>query len=128
MPGTFTIEWLPGGVLLQQRSGMLTAEQAHDYVAAVELAVAQRPSPWGIVVDTRDASAQSEEVQSIIRHLIPFVVSHDVKRVALVSSSVVTGLQQRRLTVDQGMHDPSAVGYFTDFEEAVSDVRRHLLD
>ena len=127
MPGTFNIEWLPGGVLLQQRSGMLTVEQARDYVAAVELAVAQRPSPWGVVVDTRDATAQSEEVQSIIQHLVSFVASHDVTRVALVSNSVVTGLQQRRLTFGQGMHDPSAVGCFTDYEVAVSDVRRHLL-
>jgi hypothetical protein len=128
MAGTFNVEWLPGGVLLQRRTGMLTPEQARDYVAAVELAVASRPTPWGSVVDTRNATAQSEEVQSIIQDLIQFVVSHDVKRVALVSTSVVTGLQQRRITIGPGMHDPSTVGFFTDYDEAVADVRRLLIE
>jgi hypothetical protein len=128
MTGTFSVEWLSDGVLLQRRTGMLTVEQANDYVAAVELAIASRPSPWGAVVDTRSASPQTEEVQSIIQGLIQFVVASDVKRVALVSTSVVTGLQQRRITTGPGMHDPATVGFFTDFDEAVADVRSLLLE
>jgi hypothetical protein len=127
MAGTFSVEWLPDGVLLQRRTGMLTVEQAREYVAAVEQAVANRPSPWGAVVDTRSAGAQSEEVQLIIQGLIQFVVSKDVKRVALVSTSAVTGMQQRRNTTSPGMHDPATVGFFSDFDEAVADVRRLLV-
>lgn len=126
MSGTFAVEWLPGGILLQRRTGQLTVEQAHDYAAAVEQALVGRPSPWGAVVDAREAGAQTEEVQSIIQGLIQLVESQGVKRVAMVSTSVVTGLQQRRITTAPGMHDPASVGFFSNFEEAVEDVRKAL--
>jgi hypothetical protein len=126
MPGTFAVEWLPGGILLQRRTGVLTVDQANEYAAAVELALASRPSPWGAVVDGRGASAQIDEVQTVIQSLIHFVMSRDVRRVAMVSTSVVTGLQQRRITLGPGLHDASTVGFFTDFDEAVADVRSAL--
>ena len=126
MPGTFTVEWLPGGVLLQRRTGQLTVDQAHEYAAAVEHALDSRPSPWGAVVDGTDAGAQTEEVQAIIQDLIQVVVSRDVKRVAMVSSKVVVGLQQRRITTAPGMHDDSTVTFFSDVDAAVADVRSAL--
>jgi len=67
MTGSFDVEWLPGGVLLQTRTGSLTLQQAEQYVAAVKSDVSKAPSPWGAVVDTRGAAAQSEEVQEVIQ-------------------------------------------------------------
>ncbi len=75
MTGSFNVEWLPGGVLLQTRTGTLTVQQAEQYVAAVKLEIAKAPSPWGAVIDTRGAAAQSEEVQEVIQRLIKFVVA-----------------------------------------------------
>ena len=124
MAGTFSVEWLPGGVLLQRRSGLLTVEEAEQYADAVKLAMGSAPSSgWGAVVDTRDAPPQTEDVQRIIELLIPTVVAAGVKRIALVSKGVVTGLQQRRVTTSPGMHDPSTVVSFTDLDEAIADVR-----
>lgn len=127
MAGSFVVEWLPDGILLQRRTGRFTVAEARDYVAAVEAAIASRPSPWGVVVDGREAAVQTEEVQAIIQDLIQYVVAHGVQRVAMVSTSVVTGMQQRRITTAPGMHDPSTVGFFTDFDEALADVRAALL-
>ncbi len=127
MTGTFSVEWLADGVLLQRRTGLLTVEEAQEYAAAVKAAIAAPPSArWGSVVDTRSAPPQTEQVQHIIEQLIQSVVSHGVSRVALVSSSVVTALQQRRVTTSPGMHDPSSVAFFTDFDEALTDVRASL--
>ena len=78
MTGSFSVEWLPGGVLLQTRTGTLTVAQAEQYVAAVKLEVSKAPSPWGAVIDTRGAAAQSEEVQEVIQRLIKFVVANKV--------------------------------------------------
>jgi hypothetical protein len=126
MTGGFSIEWLDGGVLLQRRTGMFTVEEAQEYVEAVKAAVASAPSPWGAVVDTRSAGVQTENVQEIIQGLIQYVVSQRVKRVAIVSTSVVTGLQQRRVTTSPGMHDPSTVDFYTDYDAALADVRAAL--
>lgn len=123
MAGTFSVEWLPGGVLLQRRSGLFTPDQANDYVAAVKLAVKDAPARWGAVVDARTAVAQTDEVQEIIQHLIQFVVSKNVKRVAIVSTSAVTGIQQKRITTAPGMHDPSTIAFYSDYDAAVADVR-----
>jgi hypothetical protein len=126
MSGSFNVEWLAGGVLLQTRSGTLTVEQAEQYVAAVKLEVSKAPSPWGAVIDTRGAAAQSEEVQEVIQRLIKFVVAHKVARIAMVSTSAITGMQQRRVTTAPGMHDPSTVSFHQDLDEAVADVRNAL--
>jgi hypothetical protein len=126
MPGTFHVEWLPGGVLVQTRSGLLSVEQAEQYVAAVEDAVGSAPSPWGAVIDTRSAPAQTEDVQAIIQRLIRFVEAKHVKRIAIVATSAVTGIQQRRITTAPGMHDPSNVSFHHDFDEAVAEVRAAL--
>ncbi len=123
MSGSFKVEWLPGGVLLQTRTGSLTVEQAEQYVAAAKAAVTAAPSRWGAVVDTRGAPAQSEEVQEIIQGLIKFVVANRVTRIAMVSTSVITAMQQRRVTTAPGMHDPSTVTFHQDLDEAIADVR-----
>jgi protein-tyrosine phosphatase len=123
MAGSFKVEWLPGGVLLQTRTGSLTVEQAEQYVAAAKLAIAKAPSRWGAVVDTRGAPAQSEEVQELIQGLIKFVVANKVVRIAMVSTSVITTMQQRRVTTAPGMHDPSTVSFHQDLDEAVAHVR-----
>ena len=126
MTGSFNVEWLPGGVLLQTRTGTLTVAQAEQYVAAVKLEVAKAPSPWGAVIDTRGAAAQSEEVQEVIQRLIKFVVAHKVARIAMVSTSAITAMQQRRVTTAPGMHDPSTVSFHQALDEAVADVRNAL--
>ena len=123
MAGSFKIEWLPGGVLLQTRTGSLTTEQAEQYVAAAKLAISKAPGRWGAVVDTRGAPAQSEEVQELIQGLIKFVVASKVVRIAMVSTSVITTMQQRRVTTAPGMHDPSTVSFHQDLDEAVAEVR-----
>lgn len=126
MTGAFDVEWLPGGILLQTRTGTLTVQQAEQYVAAVKLEVSKAPSPWGAVIDTRGAPAQSEEVQVVIQRLIKFVVANKVARIAMVSTSVITGMQQRRVTTAPGMHDPSTVSFHQDLDEAVAEVRNAL--
>jgi hypothetical protein len=126
MTGSFNVEWLPGGVLLQTRTGTLTVAQAEQYVAAVKLEVSKAPSPWGAVIDTRGAAAQSEEVQEVIQRLIKFVVASKVARIAMVSTSAITTMQQRRVTTAPGMHDPSTVSFHQDLDEAVADVRNAL--
>lgn len=127
MAGTFSVEWMPGGVLLQRRTGLLTAEQANGYVAAVKEAVKTAPARWGAVVDAREAVAQNEDVQAIIQSLIQYVVSKNVKRVAIVTTSAVTGIQQKRITTAPGMHDPSTISFYSDFDAAVADVRKALM-
>ena len=126
MTGSFNVEWLPGGVLLQTRTGTLTVQQAEQYVAAVKLEVAKAPSPWGAVIDTRGAAAQSEEVQEVIQRLIKFVVANKVARISMVSTSAITAMQQRRVTTAPGMHEPSTVSFHQDLDEAVADVRNAL--
>jgi len=123
MAGSFSVDWLPGGVLLQQRTGLLTVDQANAYAAAVEKALEAAPPRWGAVVDAREATAQTAEVQTIIQGLIQHVVAKQVKRVAFVTASAVTGMQQRRITTAPGMHDPSTVAFHTDLDAAVADVR-----
>ena len=123
MAGSFKVEWLPGGVLLQTRSGSLTVEEAEQYIAAAKREIAKAPGRWGAVVDTRGAPAQSEEVQELIRGLIKFVEANKVVRIAMVSTSVITTMQQRRVTTAPGMHDPSTVSFHQDLDEAIADVR-----
>ena len=123
MSGSFKVEWLPGGVLLQTRTGTLTVQQAEQYVAAVKSEIAKAPSPWGAVVDTRGAAAQSEEVQEVIQRLIKFVVAAKVARIAMVSTSAITAMQQRRVTTAPGMHDPSTVSFHQDLDAAIAEVR-----
>jgi hypothetical protein len=126
MPGSFNVEWLPGGVLLQTRTGTLTVAQAEQYVAAAKLEIAKAPARWGAVIDTRAAGAQSEEVQEVIQRLIKFVVANKVVRIAMVSTSAITTMQQRRVTTAPGMHDPSTVAFHQDLDEAIADVRNAL--
>lgn len=128
MTGSFNVEWLPDGVLLQTRTGTLTVQQAEQYVAAVKLEVSKAPSPCGAVIDTCGAAAQSEEVQEVIQRLIKFVVANKVARIAMVSTSAITAMQQRRVTTAPGMHDPSTVSFHQDLDEAVAEVRSALAE
>ena len=123
MAGSYSVEWRTGGVLLQRRTGLLTAEDARGYAAAVKAALRSVPPSWGAVVDIRDAIAQTEEVQAIIQDLIRYVVSKKVCRIAFVTKSALTGIQQRRMTTAPGMHDPSTVAFYQDLNEAMDDVR-----
>ena len=126
MTGSFKVEWLPGGVLLQTRTGTLTVQQAEQYVAAVKIEISKAPSPWGAVVDTRGAAAQSEEVQEVIQRLIRFVVAAKVVRIAMVSTSAITAMQQRRVTTAPGMHDPATVSFHQDLDAAIAEVRNAI--
>ena len=123
MAGTYKVEWLPGGVLLQRRSGLFSIDEANNYVAAVKAAVRSAPPRWGAVVDARDAVAQNEDVQAVIQGLIQYVVSKNVCRVAIVTNSAMTTLQQKRITVAPGMHDPSTVGFHDNYDAALAEVR-----
>jgi hypothetical protein len=123
MAGTFDVSWQPGGVLLQKRTGLLTVQEATAYVAAVMKAIETAPARWGAVVDMRDSTPQTEEVQEIVKDLIRYVESKGVCRVALVSSSAITGMQHRRIASSPGMHDASAVTFHQNYDEAMTDVR-----
>jgi len=123
MAGTYSVEWQPGGVLLQRRTGLLTAADAYAYVEAVKIALRTAPAVWGAVVDIRDATAQTEQVQAILQDLIKHVVSRNVCRIAFVTKSALTGIQQRRMTTAPGMHDPSTVAFYQSLDEAMDDVR-----
>jgi hypothetical protein len=126
MSGTFQIEWLPGGVLLQTRAGLFSVEEAEAYVAAVDRAMASAPSPWGAVVDARGAPAQTEQVQAIIQRLIKLVDAKQARQIAIVVTSAITRIQQQRITTEPGMHDPSKVSFHHDLDEAVAQVRTVL--
>jgi hypothetical protein len=123
MAGAYKVEWLPGGVLLQRRSGLFSIDEANGYVAAVKDAVRSAPARWGAVVDAREAVAQTEDVQSVIQGLIQYVVAKHVCRVAIVTKSAMTTLQQKRITVAPGMHDPATVGFHDDYDTALAEVR-----
>lgn len=123
MAGSFSVEWVPGNVLLQRRSGMLTLDEAKSYVAAVKDATKQTPARWAAVVDARDAVAQTDEVQAIIQELIKYVVSKGVNRVAIVATSTITHLQEKRITTAPGMHDPSTIAFYTDYNSALADMQ-----
>jgi hypothetical protein len=88
--------------------------------------VSMAPSPWGAVIDTRGAAARSEEVQEVIQRLIKFVVAAQVARIAMVSTSAITAMQQRRVMTAPGMQDPSTVSFHQDIDEAVTQVRNGL--
>ncbi|HET9186334.1 MAG TPA: hypothetical protein VFN80_00145 [Acidothermaceae bacterium] len=126
MAGTFSVEWLPGGVLLQRRGGLFSVDEANRYVAAVKAAIRSAPPKWGAVVDAREAVAQTDEVQAIIQGLIQYVVSKNVTRVAIVTKSALAGIQQRRITTAPGMHDPKTIGFHDDYDAALAEVRAAL--
>lgn len=126
MAGTFTVEWLPGGILLQRRGGLFSVDEANRYVAAVKAAIRSAPPKWGAVVDAREAVAQTDEVQAIIQGLIQYVVSKNVTRVAIVTKSALAGIQQRRITTAPGMHDPKTIGFHEDYDAALAEVRAAL--
>lgn len=126
MAGTFSVEWLPGGILLQRRGGLFTVDEANRYVAAVKDAVGSAPPRWCALVDARDAVAQTDEVQAIIQGLIQFVVSKNVTRVAIVTKSALAGIQQRRITTAPGMHDPKTVGFHENYDAAMAELRAEL--
>ena len=126
MAGTFSVEWLPGGILLQRRGGLFTVDEANRYVAAVKDAVRSAPPRWCALVDARDAVAQTDEVQAIIQGLIQFVVSKNVTRVAIVTKSALAGIQQRRITTAPGMHDPKTVGFHENYDAAMAELRAEL--
>ncbi|HEY5202335.1 MAG TPA: hypothetical protein VIJ31_15660 [Acidothermaceae bacterium] len=52
-----------------------------------------------------------------------FVVANKVARIAMVSTSAITAMQQRRVTTAPGMHDPSTVSFHQDLDEAVAEGR-----
>ena len=126
MAGTFSVEWLPGGVLLQRRGGLFTVDEANRYVATVKDAIRSAPPKWGAVVDAREAVAQTDEVQAIIQGLIQYVVSKNVTRVAIVTKSALAGIQQKRITTAPGMHDPKTVGFHDNYDAALAEVRAAL--
>jgi hypothetical protein len=124
MSDTYQVEWLSGGILLQRRSGVLAIDDAKKYVAAIKAAIASAPERWGILVDTRAARAQTEEVQHVIQEQIRYATSHHVAWVAVVTSGAITHLQQRRITTEPGMHDPSSISFHSDYTEALNAVQR----
>lgn len=126
MAGTFSVEWLPGGILLQRRGGLFSVDEANRYVTAVKDAIRSAPPKWGAVVDARDAVAQTDEVQAIIQGLIQYVVAKNVTRVAIVTKSALAGIQQKRITTAPGMHDPKTIGFHENYDAALAEVRAAL--
>ena len=123
MPATYTVEWFQPGILLLRRSGLMPVDEANDYAATAARLTQTASARWGAVVDVRGASAQTEQVQAIVQRIIQAFVSKNVARMAMVSSSTITEMQQRRVATAPGMHDPSTLAFFSDFDAAVADVR-----
>jgi hypothetical protein len=119
----YTVEWFQPGILLLRRSGLMSVDDANDYAATAARLVQTAPARWGAVVDVRGASAQTEQVQAIVQRIIQAFVSRNVARMAMVSSSTITEMQQRRVATAPGMHDPKTLAFFNDFDAAVADVR-----
>ncbi len=126
MAGTFTVEWLPGGILLQRRGGLFTVDEAKSYAAAAKAAIKNAPPRWCALVDAREAVAQTDEVQAVIQDLIKYVVANNVTRVAIITKSALTGIQQKRITTAPGMHDPKTIGFHHDYDEALAELRAAL--
>jgi F0F1-type ATP synthase gamma subunit len=101
----------------------MSVDEASDYAATAARMVTTAPARWGAVVDVRGAVAQTEEVQQIIQRIIQAFVSNDVARIAMVSNSTITEMQQRRVATQPGMHDPKTLAFYRDFDQAVVDVR-----
>lgn len=126
MAGTFNVEWLPGGILLQRRGGLFTVDEAKSYAAAARAAIQKAPPRWCALVDAREAVAQTDEVQAVIQDLIKYVVANNVTRVAIVTKSALTGIQQKRITTAPGMHDPKTIGFHHDYDAALEELRAAL--
>jgi hypothetical protein len=120
---TYTVEWFQPGILLLRRTGLMSVDEASEYAATAARMVATAPVRWGAVVDVRGAVAQTDEVQQIIQRIIQAFVSKNVARIAMVSSSAITEMQQRRVATEPGMHDPKTLALYRDFDEAVADVK-----
>src|SRR5450432_538323 len=120
---TFTVEWLQPGILLLRRTGLLSVDEANQYAATATRLLQTAPARWGAVVDVRGATAQTEQVQAIVQRIIQTFVSKNVARMAMVSSSTITEMQQRRVATAPGMHDPKTLAFFGDFDAAVADVQ-----
>jgi hypothetical protein len=121
--GTYTVEWFQPGILLLRRTGLMSVDEASEYAATAARMVTTAPARWGAVVDVRGAVAQTDEVQHIVQRIIQAFVSKNVARIAMVSSSAITEMQQRRVAIAPGMHDPKTLAFYRDFDEAVADVK-----
>jgi transcriptional regulator GlxA family with amidase domain len=120
---TYTVEWLQPGILLLRRTGLMSVDEASEYAATAARMATTAPARWGAVVDVRGAVAQTDEVQQIIQRIIQAFVSKNVARIAMVSSSAITEMQQRRVATGPGMHDPKTLALYRDFDQAVADVK-----
>ncbi len=127
MAGTFEVAWLPGGILLLRRSGMLTVDEANAYVAAALAALEKTPARWAAIVDLRRSVAQTDDVQTLVQDLVKQVASKNPQRMAVVSGSAITTIQERRITIGPGLHDPSTVVFHDDYDAALAELKKLVL-
>lgn len=127
MSASFEFAWRDDGILMVRRTGLMTLQDADDYLDATRRAHQDAPQVWGIVVDVRDAPPQTDAVQAKIQDVVQFHVAAGVRRVAIVGKSVVTQMQQKRITTGPGLHAQDKIGFYTDLDEAISDVKAALV-
>lgn len=127
MPASFEFSWRDDGILMVKRSGFMTLEEADEYLEATRKAAESAPAMWGIVVDVRDAPPQRGDVQAKIQDVAAFhAAQRGMRRIAVVGSSVLTQMQQKRITTGPGLHDKSKIAFHTDIDEAIRDVKAAL--
>lgn len=95
---TFTVDW-PKGIMRCLSTGFWSLKQSEEhfrfYVACVR-EIHRRGLPALIVVDLRDADAQSQEVAETIRSAVDGLYKPG-DRIAMVVESSVTKIQMRRV-------------------------------
>jgi hypothetical protein len=127
MAGSFEVKWLAGGILLLRRSGLFTLDEARAYVTAAEKELTKTPVRWGAIVDLRQAIAQTDEVQELVQGLVRKVAAKGPLRMAVVTTSTITTIQERRITIGPGLHDAATTDFFDDYDTALQAMRKAVM-
>jgi len=126
MPGSYEIEWQPGGILWMRRHGFFTVAEAEEYVATAKDAMTKAPPVWGLVVDVREAPPQSKQVQAILQELMKFTVSSGVRHTAIIAERGLANLQVKRLTTERRVYDEAEIAFHASVDDAYAEVRQAL--
>jgi hypothetical protein len=119
----YEIAWATETILVMRRRGYLSIEQASKYFADAMRAIDEAPETWGMVVDTREAVAQSEDVTAVLQEQMNYTARSGACRIAVVTGSTVASMQTKRLNAIAG-YAPDAITFHQSYEDALADVQR----
>jgi hypothetical protein len=77
--------------------GPMGLAEAKELIAEMTAKLPQFPSPFGCLVDSRQARAYTAEAREIFKRCIFMLREHGMERVAVVSDSAIAALQAKRL-------------------------------